>query len=154
MHIHRLLGEAQPGLIYGMTPPTHGVIHPLCGSSTGGGKDLSPQRPHGEPRHGEKIGNMQRVLEMGGAQDMIIHSNTRQRGVRQEQRMLRGEVQQHLLHPASQRQMQHPENPPQLQWVWTLQGGNQLGAWISTEAPAVQNGPNSNPKKVTFSIPE
>ena len=70
---------------------------------------------------------MQRVLEMGGAQDMIIHDNTRQRGVHQEQRVLRGEIQQRLLHPASQRQMQHPETPQQLQWVWTLQVGGLNG---------------------------
>jgi hypothetical protein len=67
--------------------------------------------------------------------------------------VLRGEVQQRLLHPASQRQMQHPEPPQQLRWVWTLQGGGQLGTWTATEAPGVQNGPNNNPKKVTFSIP-
>ena len=77
---------------------------------------------------------------------MIIRDNTRQRGARQEQRVLRGEVQRRRLHPASQRQMQHPETPQQLQWVWTLQGGDQMGTWVSTEAPAVQNGPNSNPK--------
>ena len=29
-----------------------------------------------------------------------------------------------------------------------------MGTWTSTEAPGVQNGPYSNPKKVTFSIPE
>ena len=135
MHIHRLLGEARPGLIYGMTPPTHGVIHPLCDSSTGGGEDINPQRPHGEPRRGEKIGNMQRVLEMGGARDMIIHDNTPQRGVRQEQQVLRGEVQQRLLHPASQRQLQHPEPPRQLQWVWTLLRGGPIGDVDSHGSP-------------------
>ncbi len=70
MHIPRLLGEARPGLSCGITPPIHGVIRPLCDSSTGGGKDINPQRLHGEPRRGEKIGDMQQVLQMGGAQDL------------------------------------------------------------------------------------
>ena len=126
MHIQRLLGEARPGLNRGMTPPTHGVTHPLCGSSTGGGANPRSQRQRGEPRHGEIIGDMQRVLKKGGAKDTHIHSNTRQSGVRQGQRVLQGEVQHRPLHTTSQQQMQHPEPPPQLQWVWTLQRGGTI----------------------------